>query len=91
MRESTASADEMGTGEDLMTAVVTSESGRARRLRRDGDADVPAAGDENSLQSWASEGLIKEKMVRKLTSRRFLRRLRDGLISSACATHLGPF
>lgn len=51
LKDSLASAVEIGTGDDLMIAVATSEDGRARRLRLVGVAEEPAAGVEKSLQS----------------------------------------
>jgi hypothetical protein len=45
-----ASADEMGTGEDLTIAVATSDVGKARRLRAIGVEADPVAGVENNLQ-----------------------------------------
>ena len=54
--DSLASADEMGTGEDLITAVTTSGVGNARRFRVVGVVDEPATGAEKSL-SWKDERL----------------------------------
>jgi hypothetical protein len=48
-KDSFASAVEMGTGDDLMMAVATSEVGKARRLRAVGVAEEPAVGVEKSL------------------------------------------
>jgi hypothetical protein len=48
--DSLASAVEMGTGDDLITAVMTSLVGRARRFL-EGVDDPDAAGMENSLQN----------------------------------------
>lgn len=47
--DSLASAVEIGTGEDLIIAVVTSGVGNARRLRDVGVEDNPVAGIENNL------------------------------------------
>lgn len=49
LKDSLASAVEMGTGDDLMIAVATSEVGKARRLRLVGVAEEPVAGVEKSL------------------------------------------
>lgn len=48
-RDSWASAEEMGTGEDFTTARATSDVGRARRLRVVGVVLAPT-GEEKSLQ-----------------------------------------
>lgn len=48
-RDSFASAEEIGTGEDLITAVATSDAGNARRFRVVGVA-VADAGVEKSLE-----------------------------------------
>ena len=50
-RDSFASADEIGTGDDFMTAVATSDAGRARRLRPLGVRAEPVAGVEKSLNN----------------------------------------
>lgn len=47
--DSFASAEEMGTGEDLTMAMVTSDVGNARRLRAVGVIEDPDAGVENNL------------------------------------------
>lgn len=47
--DSFASAVEMGTGDDFMIAVATSDNGNARRLRAMGVAEEPVTGVENSL------------------------------------------
>ena len=49
--ESSASATEMGTGEDLIIAAVTSEAGRALRFRGDVADNDPLVGVENNLSN----------------------------------------
>jgi len=48
-RDSWASAADIGTGEDFKTAAVTSEAGKARRLRVESPA-FGAEGPEKSLK-----------------------------------------
>jgi hypothetical protein len=50
VKDSAASADEMGTGEDLMVARITSEVGNARRLRVEVTIAVDPTGVEKSLK-----------------------------------------
>ena len=47
--DSFASAVEMGTGDDLMTAAITSLAGRQRRFRPEGVDVDPVVGFENNL------------------------------------------
>ena len=47
--DSCASASEIGTGEDLMTAAATSDEGSMRRFRIVGVIVLEPTGDENSL------------------------------------------
>ena len=49
--DSTASASDIGTGDDLTIAAEMSDSGSARRFREDGVAVVEPAGPENNLQN----------------------------------------
>lgn len=49
--DSFASADEIGTGDDLMIAVATSDVGNVRRFRAVGVAEEPVVGIEKSLES----------------------------------------
>lgn len=49
LSDSWASAEEMGTGEDLTIARATSEVGNARRLRAVG-VELDPTGDEKSLR-----------------------------------------
>jgi hypothetical protein len=49
--ESSASATEIGTGEDLIIAAVTSEAGRALRFRVDVAGDDAPIGVENNLSN----------------------------------------
>ena len=48
--DSTASASEIGTGDDLTIAAEISDNGSARRFREDGVAMAEPAGPENNLQ-----------------------------------------
>ena len=48
--DSTASASDIGTGDDLTIAAEISDNGRARRFREDGVAVVEPTGPENNLQ-----------------------------------------
>jgi hypothetical protein len=48
-RDCVASAEDIGTGDDFMTAFATSDAGRARRLRTLGE-EPDAAGVEKSLR-----------------------------------------
>ena len=48
--DSTASASEMGTGDDLTIAAEISDNGSARRFREDGVAVVEPTGAENNLR-----------------------------------------
>ena len=48
--DSTASASEIGTGDDLIIAAEISANGSARRFREDGVAVVEPAGPEKNLQ-----------------------------------------
>lgn len=50
-RDSFASAEEIGIGDDLTITVATSEVGNVRRFRAVGVAEEPAVGVEKSLQS----------------------------------------
>jgi hypothetical protein len=50
-RDSFASAEDIGTGDDLMIAVATSDVGSARRFRAVGVAEEPDVGVEKSLES----------------------------------------
>jgi hypothetical protein len=49
--DSTASASEIGTGDDLTIEAEISVNGSARRFRADGVAVVEAAGPENNLRN----------------------------------------
>ncbi len=56
-KDSLASAADMGTGEDLMTAFTTSDIGNARRFLFEGvDVDDPETGPENNLKGKLHEG-----------------------------------
>lgn len=48
--DSTASASEMGTGDDLTIAAEIADNGCARRFREDGVAVAEPAGTENNLR-----------------------------------------
>lgn len=50
-RDSFASAEEIGTGDDLIIAVATSDVGNARRFRAVGVVEEPGVGVEKSLES----------------------------------------
>jgi len=49
--DSTASASDMGTGDDLIIAAEISDNGSARRFREDGVAVVELTGPENNLRN----------------------------------------
>ena len=49
--DSTASASDIGTGDDFTIAAEISDNGSARRFREDGVAVVEPAGPENNLQN----------------------------------------
>jgi hypothetical protein len=53
-RDSLASADEMGTGDDLTTAVTTSDVSKVLRLRAEGVEEEPTADLEKSLEQQNS-------------------------------------
>jgi hypothetical protein len=58
INDSVASAAEIGTGEDLITAVATSRIGRARRFRP--GVALPLVGVENNL--WTRKSTSDQRM-----------------------------
>jgi len=56
--DSFASAVEMGTGDDLMTAAITSLAGRQRRFRPEGVDVDPVVGFENNLTGLSLDVVI---------------------------------
>ena len=66
-RDSFASAEDIGTGDDLMIAVATSDVGSARRFRAVGVAEEPGVGVEKSLEQHVKQNYFGNKD--KLTSR----------------------
>jgi hypothetical protein len=71
--DSFASAEEIGTGDDLMIAVATSDVGNARRFRAVGVVEEPVVGVEKSLDSSVRDGATS-KNKEKRTSRHSLPR-----------------
>ncbi len=67
-RDSRASADEIGTGEDFNTAAATSSTGKARRLRVLGRADVEPEGFENNIQTLSATPLKRPSKHRRRIS-----------------------
>lgn len=67
-RDSCASADEIGTGEDLSTAAATSSIGKARRLRELGVDNVEEVGFENSIHTLSATPLRRPRRHRRRIS-----------------------
>jgi len=66
--DSFASADEIGTGDDLMIAVATSDVGNARRFRGVGVAEEPVVGIEKSIQTLSATPPRRPSKQRRLIS-----------------------
>jgi hypothetical protein len=62
LRDSWASADEIGTGEDFTTASATSDVGKARRLRAAGVMLDPT-GEEKSLRGKSQQTILDSEIL----------------------------
>ena len=86
VRDSWASAVDIGTGDDFKTAEATSEAGKVRRLRAESPA-FGVEGPEKSLKYIINKGI--NQLRRKLTSKRSQQRPPSDRVTRDAASLLG--
>jgi len=86
--DSFASAVEMGTGDDLTIAAITSVIGKARRFLL-GVSDVPAVGLEKSIQMLSATPPRRPSKHRRLISSWLIFNIWSRVIEDAIASGLG--